>query len=266
MPKLTTAINILRTRGPIGLAKETVEWTARSFGVGISFGSHRPMQPGEASRGSGDGNVFERIYRGNLWSSAESRSGPGSELVYTAGYRRELSAFLTESNITSIFDAPCGDLNWIREIIDTTGIAYIGGDISPTAVDQARRRRPDLDVRLFDICSDDFPNAEVWHCRDCLFHLSFVDIRRALSQFAKSEIEYALITTNTAIFLKNIDIETGGRRYLDLERSPILLPPPMRYLKDFTKGKHFPRYVGVWRRQQVAEALKSRSWPESATK
>ena len=34
--------------------------------------------------------VFTRIYRGSEWLSDESRSGPGSELVRTAGLRREL--------------------------------------------------------------------------------------------------------------------------------------------------------------------------------
>lgn len=260
MPKIKTAINILRERGPLGLAKATVEWAARSVGVGVSFGSYRPIHTGVEGTPIDFANVFESIYKGNLWNSAESTSGPGSELAYTAGYRRELTAFLKEEKIASLFDAPCGDLNWIGEVINTTGIYYIGGDISQTAVKQAKQKRPELELRVFDICCDEFPNTDAWQCRDCLFHLSFFDIRRALSQFIKSGTAYALITTNTALYLRNVDIETGGCRYLDLERAPINLPKPIHYLTDFTRGKDFPRYVGVWHRQQISDALKDTSW------
>ncbi|RST85175.1 class I SAM-dependent methyltransferase [Aquibium carbonis] len=243
-----------------------MEWAARSCGVGVSFGSYRPIGIGAAASVRVHDNVFERIYEENLWNSNESTSGPGSELFYTAGYRQELISFLREEKVTSFFDAPCGDLNWVGEVIDSTGIEYIGGDISPTAVEQAKRRRPELDVRVFDICADQFPKADIWHCRDCLFHLSFADIRRALEHFVESDIEYALITTNKALYLRNLDIETGGCRYLDLERSPVKLPSPVRYLKDFTKGTHFPRYVGVWNRSQIATTLQASYWGSTAAR
>lgn len=260
MPRLLTALKILEERGPSELAKKSIEVLAKSFGVGVSFGSYRPVGAKINNKPADTENIFEMIYRQNLWNSDESASGPGSELAYTAGYRRELINFLRERKINSFFDAPSGDLNWVGEIIDATRIEYVGGDISPTAVTLAKRRRPERDVRVFDICTDKFPKADVWHCRDCLFHLSFADIRRALDRFVASDIEYALITTNKAFYLKNIDIPTGAHRLVDLERLPIKLPKPMRYLKDFTKGADFPRYVGVLKRSEIADALQGSSW------
>jgi hypothetical protein len=145
-----------------------------------------------------------------------------------------------------MFDAPCGDLNWITEVIDQTGIEYVGGDIANEAVAAARLRRPDLDIRLHDICVDDFPSVDLWHCRDALFHLSFADIRRALTTAETGRVGYAAITTHRARFLTNLDIQTGGFRLLDLERPPFNFPKPLIYLRDYSRGE-FPRFVGVWR-------------------
>ena len=98
--------------------------------------------------------------------------------------------------------------------------------------------------------------ADVWHCRDCLFHLPYDDIQRALANFARSGIRYALITTHKSRFLhRNLDVGVGGFRLLDLERSPISLPSPVESISDFQWGRDFPRYVGLWTRQQIADAV-----------
>lgn len=162
---------------------------------------------------------------------------------------------MRERRFEAFFDAPCGDLNWISEFIDQEGLRYIGGDISPVALNAAKARRPDLDLRQFDLRSDAFPMADVWHCRDCLFHLSFADGLAALRNFAGSQVPFALITTNTALMLRNLDIATGGHRHIDLERAPYNLPMPLQRMKDYPIGVEFPRYVALWSREQIAGAV-----------
>lgn len=200
--------------------------------------------------------VFDAIHQDNYWESGESLSGGGSTRERTAAYAAQLEALIAARHWHSLFDAPCGDLNWMAGVVARTGIGYIGGDVSIHAIEAARRHAPQLDLRVFDICSDRFPVADVWHCRDCLFHLSFDHARAALRNFARSAIPYALITTNTARWLTNLDIRTGGWRLLDLERPPFNLPRPLeRLLKDYPEALEFPRYVGLWRREQIAAAL-----------
>lgn len=200
-------------------------------------------------------SIFNKIYENNLWGSSQSRSGPGSEINFTSRYRTELSTLLRERNIRSVFDAPCGDLTWMYEIIMEHQLTYMGGDISHSLVDNLKKN-PKLDIRYFDICEDPFPDAKVWHCRDCLFHLPFNKIKQALENFADSNIPYALLTTHRAHFLhKNLDVSVGGFRFLDLERAPINLPKALHYLQDYRKGIDFPRFVGLWSREDVATAL-----------
>ena len=199
--------------------------------------------------------IFDRIYERNFWESAESRSGVGSEGTFTAKYRARLKSLLDACRLERFFDAPCGDLNWIASLARLPGVDYSGGDISRSLVSVLNRQFPDIDIRAFDICTDQFPVADVWHCRDCLFHLPFEDIRHSLSNFSSSSIPFALITTHRATLHRNLDVEAGGFRYLDLERAPIGLPPAEAYLKDYRMGRDFPRYVGLWRREAIAGAL-----------
>jgi hypothetical protein len=198
--------------------------------------------------------AFEQIFRSAGWDSDESLSGPGSEVARASAYRGRLRKTLDEFDLQSVFDAPCGDLNWILPAVE--GRRYIGGDIAESLIAQLEKLHPQLDLRRFDICTDRFPEADVWHCRDCLFHLPFDDIVKALTNFARSKIPYALLTTHKARLMhRNLDVPAGGWRYLDLEREPIGLPTPIRYLKDYRIGRDFPRYVGLWSREQVSSVL-----------
>ena len=180
----------------------------------------------------------------------------GSETTFTARYRTGLAALIRARGFRRVFDAPCGDLNWMAPLIAETRIEYVGGDISSLVVEDGRCRHPTLDLRVFDITKDSFPEADVWHCRDCLFHLPFEAIRRALLNFASSSIPFALITSHRAHFLhRNLDVGFGGFRFLDLQRAPIMLPRPLERIPDFTVGRDFPRYVCLWSKAQIADAL-----------
>lgn len=197
--------------------------------------------------------VFNAVYESNYWDSKESKSGGGSELSIASRYVPQLVQAIRDLGIRSMFDAPCGDLNWMPEVIDRTGIDYIGGDIAIEAIEIARARRPDLDIRRFDICADEYPSVDLWHCRDTFFHLSFADIGRAFDRLRASDIKYAAITSHRAIYLKNLDIKTGGFRLLDLEKPPFSLPRAICYLRDYPPGR-FPRFVAIWETRQLLGA------------
>lgn len=204
--------------------------------------------------GQDPSTVFNAVYAANYWESAESASGGGSEISATDAYRPQLLKLLRELQVRSMFDAPCGDLNWMPLVLSEIDIDYIGGDIAEQALETARSRCPHLDIRRFDICTGAFPDVDLWHCRDTLFHLSFADATAALRNASNSKIRYAAITTHRARVLRNPDIKTGGFRLLDLERPPFNLPKPIRYLKDYAGGT-FPRFVAVWPMDAIRSAV-----------
>ncbi len=209
-----------------------------------------------ATQVASTGELFDVVFHENYWGSSQSRSGVGSEPEFAAHYRAGLQHLLHIRGFRSAFDAPCGDLKWMIDLIANAEINYQGGDISKLVIDDLHIRLPQLNVQIFDICTDAFPDADVWHCRDCLFHLPFADIRRAFENFTNSTIPYALLTTHSSRLLhQNLDVTVGGFRFLDLSCAPICLPKAEHYIPDFRRGLDFPRYVGLWSRAAIGAAL-----------
>ena len=229
-----------------------LERVVRPFGASpLSFtryGAIPPMRRTDSAEAQ-----FDAIAAGNLWGSQESLSGQGSEIRQSAPYRAGLINLIRQRGFDSMFDAPCGDLNWMRLVLEEVEIDYIGGDISAAVIELNRKRYPHLRFTPFDITADPFPEVDVWHCRDCLFHLSYRDIGLALRNFLRSSIEHALITNHCGL-IRNVDIETGGVRYLDLHAAPFALPKPQASIRDYRFGD-LPRFVGLWHRDQIADAL-----------
>ena len=157
-----------------------------------------------------------------------------------------------------MFDAPCGDFNWMRAVDVPAGFDYLGGEIVAALVaeNQARYGGPGRRFTPFDISADAFPDADLWLCRDCLFHLPYAQALAALRAFARSRISFVMTTThlNTSNF-DNSDIAAGGFRPIDLLKPPYGLPREVLYrIPDYV----FPypqRELCVWSRAQVAAAV-----------
>jgi hypothetical protein len=174
---------------------------------------------------------FEYIYEKNLWSSEESRSGTGSTLLETETLRKGIPALLEEIGAHSLLDIPCGDFRWLSEV--SLGVAYTGADIVGELV-AANNRQFGSDTRGFiqlDLTRDLLPKADVVLCRDCLVHLSFDNIRRALMNIKDSGSGY-LLTTNFPGTETNHDIADGDWRPLNFELAPFDFPPPYRTIVE----------------------------------
>ena len=111
-----------------------------------------------------------------------------------------------------MFDAPCGDGNWIKEV--DLPCEYIGGDIVTKFADICKDAG--LNAITFDIRSDTFPNVDLWMCRACWYHLCFADIRKCIDNFKNSNIKYLLVTSHDGKSHMG-DINTGGFRPLNLQ-------------------------------------------------
>ncbi len=202
------------------------------------------------------GAVFSEIYADNLWNDAESRSGPGSTMAYTVSIRAALERIVVQRDIGTFLDAPCGDFHWMRAVPLPETTHYIGGDIVPALVADLTRKYGDArhSFQVLDIAKGPLPDADIWMCRDCLFHLSYADIARALQNFAAANIPLVLLTTHIAppdSRYENHDIVTGDARPIDLRAAPFGLPEPLERFDDWI-APFAPREMGLWTREQVA--------------
>ena len=194
---------------------------------------------------------FQRIHDGNLWGAEKSTSGLGSELDATAVLRAELPGLLAKLGIASLLDAPCGDAGWINQ--SSLGVRYVGIDIVPDLVERLRARAAAGDIggdyRLADITRDPLPRCEAILCRDCLVHLSFANIERAVANFARSGATW-LIATTFPEWQTNGDCEDGDWRALNFERAPFRWGTPIELLNENCTeagGGWRDKSLGVWR-------------------
>lgn len=195
---------------------------------------------------------FERIHTTNLWGAATTTAGLGSETAATAALRIEVPALLQRLGVTTLLDAPCGAAPWID-----AGVPTIGIDIVPAVV--AARAAGGGDFRVGDITVDPLPAADAILCRDCLVHLSFENISRAVTNFRASGARYLLTTTFTE-WPANHDCDDGDWRALNFMHAPFGWPAPIELLDercDEGAGGWRDKSLGVWRLADIGKFLTS---------
>ena len=203
---------------------------------------------------------FNKIYNENLWSSAESVSGTGSELEYTLGLRKWLVEIIPAREIKKIIDAPCGDFNWMRLVVGASHVNYIGIDIVRNLIDKNQKKYGNSHVKFLtgNICEDRLPNGDLIIIRDCLFHLSFQDIDKALKNLSTVEYRYLLTTSHLIeTNLVNIDIISGDFRYINLFQAPFNFDPNLVIdrVNDYPDGAYIKKEMVLLEKKNVPTKL-----------
>lgn len=189
--------------------------------------------------------IFNTIYDLNIWNCHESRSGEGSTLQNTNNIRRELLRIIDEYQIHSILDAPCGDLNWIREVNLHVDI-YYGADIVGELIKNNNSFYGSNNKKflLLDITNASIPTVDLILCRDCLQHLSMNSVISVLSNFNASSSTYLLATTFPSTY-KNFNIGTGDFFPYNLCLPPFNLQPPIEIFLDYTNN--YNPHMALWK-------------------
>jgi 2-polyprenyl-3-methyl-5-hydroxy-6-metoxy-1,4-benzoquinol methylase len=227
----------------------------RLAGITERWRSHRERS---ALLGRSADDIFSDYFHRNTWGSAESRSGRGSDRVQTHAVIEALPSLLRELGVQRMLDVPCGDFHWMSQV-DLRCIDYIGGDIVQALVDEnkLRHQRDGVAFRRLDVLQDALPQVDMVLCRDCLVHLSFADIRRALRQMVTSQSTWLLTTAFTARD-SNDDIATGQWRPLNLRAAPFHLPEPVRVIDEHCTeggGQYSDKTLALWRIADLPAAM-----------
>jgi hypothetical protein len=175
--------------------------------------------------------VFDDIFDSNVWGSDQSRSGPGSVFSQTEELRRILPGFLKKYDVKTMLDIPCGDFFWMKEIKNNlSGVLdrYNGADIVEKIISSNNNNYSDskFSFQVMNLLSSDLPKSDLIFCRDCLVHLSYSDIYKALVNVKRSGSKYLLTTSFTSDLRKNKNIRTGSWRPINLRKRPFVLSAP----------------------------------------
>jgi hypothetical protein len=173
---------------------------------------------------------FTKIYDERQWDSGGTRDGWGSSLSFTTDIRESLPRLFINYDIRTLLDASCGEFHWQREL-DLTGIHYIGCDIVAEKIEILRTEFPMHEWKHLDIISESLPSADLWLCRDTLFHFPYEHIFSAFRNFIRSDIRYLLTSSQTSGH--NRDLERFGDYFpLNLLLEPFNLPDPLDRFQD----------------------------------
>lgn len=207
---------------------------------------------------------FTKIFTSNHWNNHESVSGEGSTFENTANIRTELPKIFDKYQLKSMLDAPCGDFNWMKLVIEHESITYIGGDIVQPLVEQNQEKYGDKKSSFIqlDLTTSSLPEVDLLFCRDCLFHLSYWDIAKVFENFLDSSIPYLMTTSSAAPLgprINNSNIETGDMRLIDLFSKPFCLPQKdiMECVSDSMVSLKAERSMVLINRNAVKSMLRS---------
>jgi len=200
-----------------------------------------------------DRNVFTTIYKNNIWNSNESYSGDGSRISTIKTIREKLPVLWRQYGIKTFLDAPCGDYNWMKEV-NKDNIIYIGGDIVNEIIDENNKKyqQENVSFKVMDITNDILPTVDMIFCKDCLQHLSYENIFKALQNFKKSNSKY-LLTTSYPLTISNWDIFDGDCRPLNLRIKPFNLPAPITRIHEKSIGKGYAKdkYMNLYKLENI---------------
>ena len=205
-----------------------------------------------ASPGASRSQIFQTIYAERIWKGRESASGRGSDSDQTRKLRAELPGILRNLEVRSLVDVPCGDFNWMSSVMrQIPDVTYIGGDLVHELVAHNIKKyaKPGIEFRVIDLLQDDLPPSDLLFCRDCLVHMSYDDIRKALSNISRARVTYVALTTFPR-HAANRDIRSGRWRPLNLQAPPFALPAPVVVMEeDCTEedGAYSDKSIAVWR-------------------
>ncbi len=202
---------------------------------------------------------FTKIYNDNYWLDKESRSGTGSSLSSTENIRNHLPKILDKFKIKKVFDAPCGDFNWIHHVIKQNDVDYLGADIVEDLINSNKKKFENdrIKFKKLDIIMDKFPKSDLMICRDCLFHFSYEDINLFLKNFLSSDIKYILLTINPTEEenFKNKDIITGDFRLTNFFLEPFNFKKNYIYSFDDNdvKETEISKKMYLFTKEQISE-------------
>jgi hypothetical protein len=205
--------------------------------------------------------VFNDIFAHNDWSGNESVSGLGSSLSQTRVLIETLPSLFKQHGIETILDIPCGDFHWMKHV-DLKPFTYIGADIVAAVIDRNKQYETEgLSFQHLDLIQDKLPQVDVIFCRDCMVHLAYRDLNRALVNICNSGSTYLLATTFPARE-RNNDIATGEWRPLNLNKAPFNFPQPLVLINEEcteADGGFADKSMALWKVDDIKMCLQGRS-------
>lgn len=208
---------------------------------------------------------FTNIYEKNTWNGKESKSGTGSDTKTTANMRPQLTNMINDLQAKTMLDLPCGDFNWMKEIISDLHIEdYTGGDIIRPMIRENQIKYGGMRIvaapkfMYFNLIEDVPPKVDVILCRDGLVHFSYKTIMKVIKNFIASGSTFLITTHFIDTEREYPDITDGKWHPLNLTLPPFNFPPPFKVIIEGCTecdGIYKDKALGLWRLHDLKSCL-----------
>ena len=196
---------------------------------------------------------FETIHRFSYWKSPESESlsGAGSELQVTENIRRDLSNFLSNYQIKTILDAPCGDFYWMSKM-NLDNLKYTGGDIvEKLIIDNNNNFKTDnINFINLDLTKSEIKYYDIIFTRDCLVHLNNKEIFEVIKNIKNSKSKFFASTIFEKNYNNNESTLNDFWRPINLKMPPFNFPKIFCLLNDSSQTINkcdYYKKIAVWK-------------------
>lgn len=191
------------------------------------------------------------VFKGG-WPGDETVCGWGSMLEHTTDMRMMLPYLIEKYGITSINDAGCGDLNWIKHT-DLKGASYIGYDLFERE-SWVELREQGWKLRTLDITEKYMAPAIMAMVRDVFIHLPNTDILKALDKIRRTHVlllASTFVSMSAAPFSNEDRIQNVSMHHskLDLSAAPFNLGEPIARIHEDYPHK----YTALWNLHNVSK-------------
>jgi SAM-dependent methyltransferase len=129
--------------------------------------------------------TFRNIYRTKAWGDNGTPfcSGAGSCGPVSKQYCAFVTKLILDHQVQSVVDLGCGDFTVGKQIVEASGVRYIGVDIVPELIEHHKStvHDPRISFHCADIINDPLPQADLCLVRQVLQHLSNEEIMKVLA-------------------------------------------------------------------------------------
>lgn len=207
-------------------------------------------------------NIFDYIFKNNVWGNKDSKSGHASNLENTRSIRNFLPEFFEKYKIKSILDAPCGDMYWFSQM-NLRKIKYYGYDIVDELIQINKEKfakNKNYTFEKRDLISDKLPKVDLIFCRDLIIHFPISAVYDLINNFVKTKSKYLMITQHiltSNLYQINTEIEFGKFAFRSLVEPPFNFPNPKILIPEDWADKNVMRCMALYELKTLEDFLKN---------
>ena len=192
--------------------------------------------------------IFTSIYKSNHWSNDHkflsnefvSVSGPGSNINTEQFFSlvKNFTQIITDYDIKSLLDMPCGDFLWIHKIIKDKNIDYLGIDIVEELIEENKTRYKNKNFNFENHNILNFSTKKHFDLiliRDLFIHVKNPNILQIIQNVKQMNFRY--VALNSYNNETNKDVIEGQHRKVNLLIEPFNLKQPIYSFRDHEEDK-----------------------------